>query len=109
MDVDERKSRNGEIIVVIEEDLQELIPGYLENRRKDVAAIVAALEQGDFETIRSLGHMMKGSGGGYGFDEITEIGRACEDAAKRSQAREVRDQVDRLTVYLDHVVVVYEP
>jgi len=106
---DERKSRNGEIIVVIEEDLRELIPGYLENRRKDMAEIVAALDRGDFETIRSLSHMMKGSGGGYGFDEITEIGRACEDAAKRSQAQEVRDQVARLTVYLDHVVVVYEP
>jgi HPt (histidine-containing phosphotransfer) domain-containing protein len=105
----EPDSRRGKIIVTVDEELQDMIPGYLENRRKDVAEIVAALQRGDFEAIRFLGHNMKGSGGGYGFDGISEIGRACEDAAKRSQAQEIREQVDRLQAYLDSVEVVFQP
>jgi hypothetical protein len=48
---------------------------------------------------------MKGSGGGYGFDEISEIGRALEDAAKQSQAGKIREEIQRLRHYLDHVEV----
>ena len=105
----EPESRDGKIIVVVDEDLRDLIPGYLENRRKDIAEIAAALERGDFETIRSLGHKMKGTGGGYGFDRITEIGETFEDAAKRSRTQEIRDQIDRLRVYLDNVEVTFQP
>ena len=59
----------------MDEDLGDLIPGYLENRKKDVVEILNCLNRRDYETIRSLGHKMKGSGGGYGFDTITEIGK----------------------------------
>jgi len=96
------------IIVIADEDFRDLIPGYLENRRKDITEILAALDHSDFETIRFLGHKMKGSGGGYGFDGITEIGGACEEAAKQSGAREVREQVNRLQAYLENVEVVFQ-
>jgi hypothetical protein len=39
-------------VVRIDPDLADLIPGFLENRRKDIASIMSALEQGDYETIR---------------------------------------------------------
>ncbi len=97
------------IMVTVDEDLQDLIPGYLENRRKDVVDLLSALDRGDFELIRSIGHKMKGSGGGYGFDGITDIGRSVEDAAKVSQAEDIRAQVDALQYYLDHVQVVFQP
>ncbi len=105
----ERGSQDGENVVVVDEDLRDLIPGYLENRRKDVKEILAALDRGDFEAIASLCHKIKGSGGGYGFDGITEIGKACEDAAKQSRPQEVRDQVTHLKAYLDTVEVVFQP
>ncbi len=37
--------------------------------------------RGDYATIRTLGHQMAGTGGGYGFDPITEIGGALEESA----------------------------
>lgn len=95
------------ITVRIDEDLSDLIPGYLENRRKDIDAIRAALDQGDFETIRVLGHGMKGSGGGYGFDAITEIGRSLEQAAKSADADGIKQQVDELASYLDRLDIVF--
>jgi HPt (histidine-containing phosphotransfer) domain-containing protein len=105
----EQEFMNSKFVVIVDEELRDLIPGYLENRRKDITAIAGALDRGDFEAISSLCHKIKGSGGGYGFDEISEIGRACEDAAKRSQAQEIRDQVNRLQDYLDNVELVFQP
>jgi len=96
------------ITVVVEEDLQDLIPGYLENRLKDIAAIREALSKKDYETIRSLGHKMKGSGGGYGFDAITEIGHGLEEAAKREQEEKIVILVEELNSYLQRVEVVYQ-
>jgi histidine phosphotransfer protein HptB len=96
------------IVVTIDIDLEDLIPGYLGNRQKDIRSIEAALDQGDFEGIRVLAHSMKGSGGGYGFDGITEIGAALEKAAIGRNAPSIREELTRLTDYLSKVEVVYE-
>jgi len=99
----------GEKIVVrVDAEIEDLIPGFLENRRKDVKTILEALDQGDYETIGLLGHRMKGAGGGYGFDAITDIGRSIEQGAKEKNPEEVRRWVKGLSEYLDRLEIVYE-
>lgn len=101
--------KQGEkIIVHVDAELEDLIPGFLENRRKDIETLQKAMAKGDYETIQKLGHTMKGAGGGYGFDAITDIGRSLEQAAKEKNAEEIRKQVGELLHYLEHVEVVYE-
>lgn len=99
-------NRAGKTIVRVDPEIAELIPGFLQNRRKDIAAMLDAVQRSDFETVRVLGHSMKGAGGGYGFDAITEIGAALEEAAKQRNAAEVRDRVNELSRYLDRVEVI---
>jgi len=96
------------IRIVVDADLEPLIPGYLANRRKDVEAIRQSVANGDYEPVRVAGHSMKGSGGGYGFDEISRLGAALEEAAKRSDGEAVREAVERLTAYLDRIEVTYD-
>ncbi len=96
------------IIVAIDEDLEDLIPGYMNNRRSDIKNIEAALLGNDLETIRILGHSMRGSGGGYGFDPITDIGAALEQAAKDANNEEIKVQTKALADYIDNIKVVYE-
>ena len=76
----------GSFTVYADSDLMEIIPDFLDNRRDDVTTIDGAVGESDFETIRVLGHDMKGSGGGYGFDGITDIGHALEQAARNGLA-----------------------
>src|SRR5438132_5653185 len=78
--------RAEKTIIRVDPDIAELIPGFLENRRKDIAAMLDAVQRGDFETVRALGHSMKGAGGGYGFDAIAEVGGALEHASQQRQA-----------------------
>ncbi|MCG9968857.1 Hpt domain-containing protein [Pelotomaculum terephthalicicum JT] len=98
---------NKKIIVRVDKDLAEIIPVFLENRQKDCKSIKEALEKGDYETIRILGHSMKGVGGGYGFDAVTDLGASIEQAAKNKDAAEINNLIDELMTYLDRVEVVF--
>jgi len=89
--------------VAVESWLQPVVGRYLENRRADVGKLRAALEAGDYTTIRTLGHQMAGSGGGYGFDPITEIGGALEESALVCDAARIRAAVEDLAIYLSRV------
>ncbi len=96
------------IVVQVDPEIEDIVPIFLQNRRDDIESLSSALEAGDFETIRILGHSMKGSGGGYGFDGITDIGQYLEQAGKEQNSEMVRQQVERLTDYLERVEVVFE-
>ncbi len=96
------------IIAHVDPDLEELIPGFLENRRKDVDKLRAALAAGDFATVRLTGHSMKGAGGGYGFQPITDIGAAIERAALAGDVAAASAGIDDLAGYLARVEVVFD-
>jgi HPt (histidine-containing phosphotransfer) domain-containing protein len=97
----------NKILVTVESDLQDLIPDYLENRVKDLSAIEDCLGKGDYDAIRRMAHRMKGSGGGYGFDGITAIGAAMEQAAVANDSGEIKRQAQALKDYLDRVEITY--
>ena len=101
-------ARGEAIVVRISADLAPIVPGYLENIRQDGAAMQEALGRGDLTTVRRLGHNLKGTGGGYGFDALSEIGARLEAAALREDAEEARRQLGELLHYLHHVEVVHE-
>lgn len=96
------------IPVTVDADLKDLIPGFLERRREDVSKLRAALDAPDLETLRVTGHSMKGTGGGYGFEGLSEIGAAIEVAAKSGDLDAVRTEVDRLVDYLARVEIRYD-
>jgi HPt (histidine-containing phosphotransfer) domain-containing protein len=96
------------IIVPGDPDLRELIPGYLENRRKELPRLREALAQNDFPAIQRLAHRMKGEGGGYGFDAISAIGLGLERAANERDTSAIHSGLEELGSYLDRVQVVYD-
>jgi two-component system, sensor histidine kinase and response regulator len=83
-----------------ESRIRALAPAYLDQRRQDVRTIRSALEKSDFGAIRNVGHKLSGTGGGYGFPRISEIGAALETAAGLQDASAIRAQVDALSAYL---------
>ncbi len=77
------------------------IPAYLQNCRQNGIAMLDALDRVDFETVQSLGHQMNGSGGMFGFQAITDIGAAIEQAAGNVDDGASRRWVGELSNYLD--------
>jgi HPt (histidine-containing phosphotransfer) domain-containing protein len=99
---------DAHLIIRPDPDLADLVPVYLERRRGDILALEDALLMADYPTVRILGHSMKGSGGGYGFDGITEIGMRLEAAGIGSDASAAREGIDDLRSYLRNVEVLYD-
>ena len=95
------------IKVQVDEDLEDLIPGFLENRNTDVNKLKTALDSSNFADLTSIGHSLKGVGGGYGFDQMSELGAAIESAAKAEDADTVRDKINLLEDYLQRVEIEY--
>jgi len=104
----DERSQKDMILVRANPKLTDLIPGFLQNRRHDVIAMLAALDRGDFETVENLGHGMKGAGGSWGFQGITDIGAALEQAAEIADTDASRKWVGELSRYLDRVEIVYD-
>ena len=77
------------------------IPDYLANCRENVVTIEGALVRGDFAAVNLLGHNMRGSGGGFGFPAITDIGAGLELALDPADIDAARRWVAELSGYLD--------
>jgi len=100
---------NGKDRILVRTDVlfKDLVPGFLNNRRKDVISIHEALETCNFEAIRILGHRLMGDGGSYGFDVISEIGAALEQAATNKDSEKIHRYAGELSDYVERVEVVY--
>ena len=94
--------------VKVRKDLEDLVPTFLDNRRKELAKLPAALDVSDYEQLRYLGHRMKGSGSSYGFEFISVLGRKIDEAARSGDSRSVATYIDDYTNYLSRIHVTYE-
>ena len=95
------------IIIQTSAELEPLMPGFLENRQRNVVTLTLALAKDDFETIGRIGHSMRGVGTGYGFDYISEIGWQLEEAATARQTTAIDEFIRALTTYLSRVEIFY--
>ena len=73
---------------------------YLEQLKDYWTSINKAIKSDDFETIESIGHQLKGSGVVYGFDAVTEVGKALELAIQMENTQEVRKLISQLADFL---------
>jgi len=72
------------IVYEIDKDLEEIVPAFLEGRKKDTEIIKKYVLEKNFEELRSVGHKLKGTAGSYGFMGLSKIGAQIEEAAKAS-------------------------
>ncbi len=101
-------SEKGRVTVRIDPDIEEILPIFFGNLREYIKTIGESLKKDDYETIRILGHSIKGAGGGYGFGLITDMGADIEKAADSLDQEAVRANTSQLEDYLDRVDVVFE-
>ena len=94
--------------VMVDESLSAILPRFLSNVRKNPAAIAEALARGDYDTVRTLGHNMKGTGASFGMPQISALGERLERAAKEQDTDSVIAANGELAEFLDRVEVRYQ-
>lgn len=95
----------GDYTAKVDRDLEDLIPRYLSSVLQYASDMEKLLASGDFAQVARIAHNLKGSGGGYGFMPITEMGAAIEQAAKASNGGPIPDLLARLNDYASTVKV----
>jgi CheY-like chemotaxis protein/nitrogen-specific signal transduction histidine kinase len=91
------------IRVNVDSRLRGIVARFLTNCGRDVLRLQQALAGGDFAAARIIGHTLGGTGGSYGFDEITRIGRAIEEKSLRGDAGSLSQLIAQLENYLSRV------
>jgi signal transduction histidine kinase len=94
------------IRIEIPPGFENIAPGYLAKRRKEVPEMHNLIAVSDFARLAIMSHNLKGTGGGYGFPELTRLGAALEQSAKQKDCGTLRTQMSELANYLDHVELI---
>ena len=94
--------------VTVARDLEDLIPVFMSNRRKELDTLRAALASADFDQLRQLGHRMKGVGYSYGFDHVSTLGKHIEEGARSGDRAALEARIGEYADYLAKVEIVFE-
>lgn len=95
------------LTVSIEKDLEVLVQRFLARKREDLGSARIALAAGDYETIRRIGHDLKGAGEGFGFPELSAFGAALEGAAIARNERALGEQLAAVEQFLSRLRVTF--
>lgn len=83
--------------------VEELVPEYLAARKNEVSQMRELLASSDFERLRVLSHSLKGSGGSFGFAELTRFGETLERYACAADQEAFSAELSRLNHYLENL------
>ncbi len=94
------------ILVEMPGGIEDLVPEFLSSQKEAARALTQMLSGSDWEGIRRIAHDLKGNGTSFGFPQLTEFGAAVGRSLKRSDLSGLREQIERLTEYLERVELV---
>jgi histidine phosphotransfer protein HptB len=96
------------ISVRIDPLLAEIVPKFLERCRQTVLEFRDAVRAGDFSGARRIGHALHGTASSFGFEQMAELGREIEQAAKSGDAAALKDLAERLDDHVARVRPVFD-
>lgn len=92
--------RSPLVTVIVERDLAELLPDFIDNRLEDSLKLSGYLEQNDFENIKKIGHDLRGVPGAFGYDFLVELGSKIESAAKVKDAEQIKNFLQEYNFFM---------
>lgn len=92
-----------EVVAHVMRDVADLVPGFLENKRRELAEIKVALQAEDFRSVEFLGERMYAAGAPFGFLEMTTFGSALRKAAQLANKKSIRQTLSAYEEYLAKV------
>src|SRR5436853_7889279 len=94
--------------VTVARDLEDLIPVFMSNRRKELDTSRVALAAADFEQLRQLGHRMKGVGNSSGLAHVSTLGKHVEEGARSGDRPALESSIREDAEYLAKVPIGFE-
>lgn len=93
--------------VYVDELLQDLIPGFMENRRNEFVELENFFSAKDYESLAKIGHKLVGTGYNYGFQKLGDLATELENAGKNKDEVGARRAIDGIREHVQNVDVVF--
>ncbi|HIF37453.1 MAG: hypothetical protein CXT75_06870 [Methanobacteriota archaeon] len=82
------------------EEWAEMQEMYINHTTKELAKIQEDIDNIIIDSLRTFGHNIKGSGGMYGFEEVTNLGTKIEASAKANDRNKIKLLLEELSDFL---------
>lgn len=96
------------IQITVSRELEPLMPRFLANRKLEIARMQASLAAGDFDAVYQAGHSLKGVGGSFGFQALTDLGGRIEANANARDMAAVSASIAEYADYMNRLAVCFE-
>lgn len=75
----------------------ELVEDFIAGLDGRIQELNKALIAGQFDTIKTLAHQLKGSGGGHGYPALTQVAAGLEQQAVAQQIESCKQSIGEIT------------
>src|SRR5436190_2103405 len=96
-------------VALVPQDLADLIPMFLENRREELEELRSALREAHFARLQHVGERMFALGNPYGFRQITTFGRQIREACSAQDDATIGEIIEQYRAYLAKVAITSVP
>lgn len=100
---DGNKSVKSNQELVEGEVYQEIVETFIENLPSMLTKLEQGIEQGNWKVVDKISHKLKGMGGSFGHDIITEKSKLINDLCREKQYDSIRAIFDELTDYCQNL------
>lgn len=97
----------SKVKIEIDADLQDLVPQFVENRKRDLESLQQLVLKKDIEAIAQLAHKIKGAAAGYGFNELSDLASQLEKAAKAKDEAPLENLVQKMKAHFSNIEIQY--
>ncbi len=97
----------NDIVVEIDNTLEDLIPDFLKSIEGYIETLDGSIPVDDYEQMRQTGHSLRGSGSGYGFNFISEVGKNIEQFAIDKNIEGISKWTEKLRKYMGSIKIKY--
>jgi CheY-like chemotaxis protein len=91
--------------IAVDDDVRDMIPGFLASRREMAAGLADAAARGDREELRRSAHKLAGSFALYGFHWASDCSRALERDAFSDDLPRLAERIAKLREHLETIVI----
>lgn len=86
--------------IYIHPEIKPLVPGYLENRKKDLLTLKEALTKKELSIIARIAHNIKGTALSYGQKKLGIIATRLEEASNDNSWSEIENNIHEMEITL---------
>ena len=83
----------------------ELVEEFVSGLDDQVHSMWRSLADGQFDTLKSLAYQLKGVGGDYGYQILTEVAASLEQRARHQELQACQTSLEELTSIVSRVAV----